>query len=206
MTTRDLILDAARRLFNSKGLSAISVRDLCRETGISTGNFTYHFPNKDKLVIELYDKMLADLKVELEDLYLEKPSITQYLESHKRLFRVQIKYKFIYLNLFEIVSNYPRIKLLYKKNNEFEREFAARMFEKYIDGMVIKKKVGKAQFERILNVGQILNNTWLVDAEILSPGDKKYSVEHYMLICCGLLEPYLTTTALREYRDYFKNM
>lgn len=206
MKTNEKILDASRKLFNTKGLANVSVRDICTELGISVGNFSYHFPNKDTIVVSLYKSMLSELKEVLETIPRDKVSIILYLESHKQLFLIQLKYKFVYLNLFEIITNHPEIKSIYLKNISFERKMGEELFNHYVSKGVIKSGISKSQFERILNVGQIINNSWVIDAEIVFTGNKKQQLSYYMSICCGLLEPYLTEGSLTEYNEYFKTL
>ncbi len=150
--------------------------------------------------------MLIELVGVLETIPRDKVSILLYLESHKHLFLIQIKYKFIYLNLFEIVTNHPEIKSIYIQNISYERRMAKELFNKYAAQGVIKKEIGALQFERLLNIGQIINNAWLMDSEILFTGNKKQQLKHYMSICCGLLEPYLEAAALKDYKHYFTKL
>jgi AcrR family transcriptional regulator len=53
-STRDLILDAAERLFAKHGLDGVAVRDLARETGLTPSSLYNHFPSKQAL----YDAVL----------------------------------------------------------------------------------------------------------------------------------------------------
>lgn len=52
--TRELILDAAERLFAAHGLDGVAVRDLARETGLTASSLYNHFPGKQAL----YDAVL----------------------------------------------------------------------------------------------------------------------------------------------------
>ena len=64
----------------------------------------------------------------------------------------------------------------------------------------------KVQSAICRRVGQVLNNAWRVDDEILYKGNQKRKMACYMIICCGLLEPYLTEQSAGEYRHFFKNL
>jgi AcrR family transcriptional regulator len=52
--TRELILDAAERLFAAHGIDGVAVRDLARETGLTPSSLYNHFPSKQAL----YDAVL----------------------------------------------------------------------------------------------------------------------------------------------------
>lgn len=48
-TTRDTILRAARKLFTSKGFANTTVREICREAGVTAPVLYYHFGSKEGL-------------------------------------------------------------------------------------------------------------------------------------------------------------
>lgn len=206
MTTREKILEAARLLFNKKGVEKVSVRNICSKLNISLGNFSYHFPDKGKIVSDLFQRMTEEMHAVLASIPRDSMSIFFYLESHKQLFLIQEKYKFFYLNLFEILTHHEDIKRSYLDNSKAERKMAHELLDLYVEKGVLKKGIPRLQFERMINVGQILNNSWLVDAEILFKGNQKKKLNYYMRICCGLLEPYLTDNSLKEYKRYFDRL
>ncbi len=59
--TESAILNAALNLMREKGFEAVTVRDICKEAGITTGAFYHHFQSKE----DLFDKGFAPL-----DLYM----------------------------------------------------------------------------------------------------------------------------------------
>lgn len=56
--TRTKIIEAAIRLFSSRGYTAASVDDICTEAGISKGAFYHHFESKQALFLALLDGWL----------------------------------------------------------------------------------------------------------------------------------------------------
>ena len=56
---RDQILEIAKNLMVDEGVSAVTMRRVAREAGISPGNLHYHFPVYDLLLEELVDWVLA---------------------------------------------------------------------------------------------------------------------------------------------------
>lgn len=63
MTTSDRILATFKKLFNTNGTGKVSVTNICEELGISPRNFTYYFPDKQKIVVELYYKRIEETDV-----------------------------------------------------------------------------------------------------------------------------------------------
>ena len=50
--TREKILESARRLFNKKGFSEVSIDEIMENAGLTHGGFYRHFRNKDQLYAE----------------------------------------------------------------------------------------------------------------------------------------------------------
>ena len=206
MTLKTKILEASRELFNKEGVKKVTVRDICNALKISPGSFSYHFPDKDKkekIVTELYKMMLGEILEVVGAIPRDDASIIYFLESHKQLFMVQKKYKFFYLNLFDVLNSHAEIKAIYLQNIQVERQMAKQLLELYVQKGVLKEGIEARQFERLVNVGQMLNNSWAVDAELHTQRTGKEQLVYYMNICCGLLEPYLTPPSLKEYQAYF---
>jgi AcrR family transcriptional regulator len=56
--TRSRIMEAAIKLFSSRGYNKASVDDICEEAGISKGAFYHHFKSKQALFLALLDGWL----------------------------------------------------------------------------------------------------------------------------------------------------
>ena len=54
--SRQLILDAALKLFSHRGYGATSVRDIAEEANLSKGNVYHHFPDKETIFRALLDR------------------------------------------------------------------------------------------------------------------------------------------------------
>lgn len=203
MDTRLKILETAREQFNSHGLKRVTARAICSEMKISPGSFSYHFPDKSVIIKTLYENMQLENWEILATLSGAEPTIFLYLETHRKLFQIQKKYKFFFLNLFEILNNYTDIKSIFLENLQKERLMAKGMMAFYVEQGILKKEIDEQKMERLINVGQVLNNFWAVDAEIMPKKNDKQELIHYMKICCGLLEPWLEIDSLNEYNAYF---
>lgn len=57
--TATRILEHARRVFNERGVAAVSIREIARDLGMSPGNLSYHFATKEALVVALVEQMHA---------------------------------------------------------------------------------------------------------------------------------------------------
>ena len=203
---KDRILDASLHLFNRQGIDKVSARNICTQIGISPGNFSYHYPDKDLIVADLFDMMVREAETALTAAASNDVTILTYLGAHKQLFLIQNKFKFFYLNLFEILNRFPTIRSQFRKKTKAEAELAHNLIQVYMNRGVLREDIPEDQVKRLITVGQILNNAWLMDAEVQFTGNEKKKLRYYMAVCCGLLEPYLNQPSLAAYNDYFANL
>lgn len=60
---RDLILDAAVKLFAHKPFASIGMRDIARQAGISAASIYRYFPSRDAILMEVLGQEIQDGKV-----------------------------------------------------------------------------------------------------------------------------------------------
>ena len=63
--TRAAIVDAALRLFSTRGYVGVRVEDIARESGVSRATFYKHFSERDQILAELFSRLI-DSEVEIE--------------------------------------------------------------------------------------------------------------------------------------------
>lgn len=68
--TETAILNAAHTLMRDNGYDAVTVRDICKAAGITTGAFYHHFQSKE----DLFDKGFAPLDLYMENALKEEPT------------------------------------------------------------------------------------------------------------------------------------
>lgn len=203
--SKDIILDTARKLFNQRGLSAVTARGISGKLNISPGSFSYHFPDKSRLIIELYRAMSTEMNACLQTLQSDEISIKPLLDTFQKCAYVQLKYKFFFLNLFGILINYPAIKLIHKKALANERFLAKQLFKNYLVTGIIIKSATKQDLKFILKQSQILFAYWVMDAELREFKSDDQAVWYYTEVCTSHIKPFLTKKLKIEFESYFKN-
>ena len=202
MTTREKILDTARELFNTQGLANVSVRTICKAMNISLGNFSYHFPDRGKLVVELYGQLEQELMGTVSRMTSRWDTFNGYLEAHRLVFSIQLRYKFFYLNLFAIVTDHPELRSRYLATVENGKKTARQMLKKYQEHGVVKSGIPLDYVERMIDAAYLLDRYWLMDTEIGFDGTEKEKLTYYLGLCCSLIEPFLTARSKAEYQRF----
>lgn len=86
VSTRDRVLDAAKRLFARKGFDGASVRAICEAAEASSNAVTYHFGSKQALFTEIVDHWTSEQLDLAERLLAAKPESREEFRVRLALF------------------------------------------------------------------------------------------------------------------------
>ncbi|MGC9325432.1 MAG: TetR/AcrR family transcriptional regulator [Desulfomonilia bacterium] len=98
--TRDMIINAARKVFSEKGYHKAQIADIIKEAGISTGSVYAHFHDKKDLFEQITLENLESLRIKLKTLrQTEQPG-----DAIERMNR----WKLTYGAFFDYVDEHPQ--------------------------------------------------------------------------------------------------
>ncbi|AVQ11960.1 Transcriptional regulator, TetR family [Leptospira santarosai] len=128
------ILSKCVDILARKGYSAVSMREIAAELGVSTGTLYHYFATKEDIFKELV-KFLLNKDIEEIQLY-SKGNLGQALESKiESLFQMVQDREVYFQNLLYIICDASRLK-----NHEEEKFLIADAIKKYVD--IISKHFG----------------------------------------------------------------
>ena len=202
MKTREKILETALQLFNEKGVSQVSSRAISQELGISYGNLTYHFAKKKDIVLALYSRLQKEMEQALGIIFQKifEENFTKY--TIRILFELTLKYKFIYLNMVELVRQFEeireteflfyesRIKIIRKVMQDLVREGFLKEAKQGFDYSLMGRRL------------DIIFQFWLVNAEIFYRGKDEEKVDFYMELLYNAITPHLTERGMQKFEDF----
>lgn len=190
--TRDKILNKARELFNEEGINEVSSRRISKDLGISYGNLCYYFAKKDDLLLELYHMMQSELDQEVKNLHAEIYRFDFMVQSLRRMLQVLYRYKFIYLDLPNLVRRFPQVAAHARKQYQFRVMVARSIYAFLQEQGYLKSEKYDGHYDKLAKGVLMLINAWIVDAEIYYEGPEEGKVDEYLELIYRVVSASLT--------------
>jgi AcrR family transcriptional regulator len=120
---RGEILDAAQRIFATKGYNETGIADIAADLGIGHGTFYRYFENKQDIAVQVLDRAILDIATALSD---EDPHASNDVDEY----RAQTTR--IMLRMFEKLESHPEaFTLLHVQSVAIDTTATQRSFEAY---------------------------------------------------------------------------
>lgn len=76
---KDRIRETAKRLFEEKGYEAVSLRAIAKGAGTTIGNLTYHYPQKEDLIVAIQEVSQANFLGGMDDIPTQPQEIMRHM-------------------------------------------------------------------------------------------------------------------------------
>lgn len=185
------ILESAKALFNKKGVSNVSIREISREIGISHSNLMYHFPDKNALIDSLHQQILTaaiQLNQEIGD---QENTLKSIFISTISGFDIIYDYRFFMLDFNLILKeNYE----LHKQIKEIEL-LRFKMYEekiiKMIKEKIIREEVYTNEYKDFITLLRVYSDYWVLSSQVYEQ-NPQLTIKKYVKLFLLNFYPYLT--------------
>ncbi|EOH95243.1 hypothetical protein I588_02467 [Enterococcus pallens ATCC BAA-351] len=158
--TKTKIYLSAKELFQERGYSDVSLRDIAEHAGTTIGNLTYHFPKKEAIMLrlqeELYSTFFHFVDAEITDenaLDLLKNSIHEIQEIRKTN---MYYYKYI-VNIHE---EFPSMKEELLKFRKRLTDFYLKIFLTLKKTGIMRDDIEDSEYEKLTVLVSHLTYSW----------------------------------------------
>ena len=113
--TKEIILDTSLELFNSLGLSKVTLRTISKEMGISQGNLNYHFKKREDIIETLYFQLVQNIDNSMSRIQEPKNPFQLLVSISQTIMFNFYEYRFFLLDFVQIMRENNKIRN-YKTN------------------------------------------------------------------------------------------
>ncbi len=196
--TKTKILKAALQLFNANGLVNVRLQHIADEALISVGNLAYHYPNKESIVLTLYQDLEQAQRELLKEFRIVP--LFDYLDHLLVLtFELQQRYVFFYLDTLEIVRAYPSVRRAHQQHIQHQiQQFKAILGFNTARG-VLRPEPEPGFYEAWARQIWHSMDSWPAQQRIC--GAQEMKVADYQAAVWSLLVPLLSPMGHLEYKQ-----
>ncbi len=195
-TTKQKILESALKLFNRDGLVNVRLQHIADEAFISVGNLAYHFPNKEAIVMGLYEALTKKQKELLAE-YRIVPLFDYFDHLIRKSFELQQGYIFFYLDTLEVIRAYENIAEIHRKHIKWQLEQLRNMLDFNTARGALQQEPMEGVFDRLAQQLWMSLDLWMAQQYIR--GNKTPQLKDYREAVWGLLIPHFTEMGKREF-------
>lgn len=196
MNTREKILIASKELFLDEGFGAPTLNLLAQKIGISRGNLTYYFKDKEALLEALAEEMWAKYEANIGRA-MQFPSWGSTNEVTKVYLELQKEYSFIFQDV-KVISHPMIIQQIQRmKEDLLKRQMATIAFSIQIGNMDAERIPGA--YRNMCEMIWMVNFYWLSSEGYRKTND----TTSWDKLVWSLILPYFTEKGLQSFKEHF---
>ena len=143
--------------------------------------------------------------LELEDTHDTNESefnLEQLFQYYRKSFQIRYKYRFLVLNLSDLIHQIPGLSEEYKSLNKLMEQEFSRQFTRLQEAGICKSSIPQVLVENLILSHGLLENFWIAHAEIFYNGKKEEVQDYYLFQSINLIWPYLSPKGMEMYRQH----
>jgi AcrR family transcriptional regulator len=199
MNTKEKLIEVAVRQFNARGVHEVTIRDIAHEVGISSGNFVYHFKNKEALIEHFYSNMYSEVTIDTN----LKPDegFERFNEILEDITVFMTKYRFFYTDIIEIFRMCPAVKKDYSGKYASRKEVYTGILKHFEANGLLEPTV---PFDDISHIIWFTMTFWQSQKKVIPSGSNHVQSGFIIWQIWQLLIPGMTEKGVKEYKKLTK--
>lgn len=200
--SKQKLCDAALALFNEKGYDNVSLREIAEAAETTIGNLTYHFPQKELLLLSIQENFQSAFPVQVSFTENPKELLEQLICSFFSAEENEKKNSFYFTNIDELcrVSDKTRHNVEAFRKKLFDYYYI--MYASLRDFHVLKSEVAPNAYLNLAYLCVLMTNLWISHA---SPyHDEALPKINITDSLYYLVKPYLADEYLSTYDDIYQ--
>lgn len=196
--TRERILEAARLLFNERGVQTTTLRQIASHLEMSQGNLNYHFRTKQEILESLYFELVEKMDAEMEHMTQGSSVMALLYESAGKSMTIFFQYRFLMRDMYLIYRENEKIKKHYLGLQGIRKTQFLGLFQSMIQQGQLREEEFADEYARLYQRVNILGDNWINAAELFQTAE---AVDYYQKLLFEVIYPYLTKEGRAEYLD-----
>jgi len=199
--TKQRIVDTALHLFNSQGLSKVTLRTIAKEMGISQGNLNYHYKKREDIIEEIYFRLVKEMDENMSKMKESQIGLPLMADISASVMKNSFKYRFFFLDFSLIIRENNKIRKHYKALVEIRELQILSLFELMVQSGLLRSEQLPNEFKNLYKRFQIFGDFWMASAKIEKEQISEKTIDQYLEMIIQSIYPYLTAKGIKQYNS-----
>ncbi|MEO1653015.1 MAG: TetR/AcrR family transcriptional regulator, partial [Bacteroidota bacterium] len=187
--------------FCNLGYKNVTLMDIAKNCGISTGNLNYHFKKKDDLIESIYERYCREMESLLAK-YRVFPDTKAIDNQVVVFFKFQLRYKFLFLDLLEVLRDFPKIAQSHNHLIQNELNNAKATIDYGVGRGIIKQEPYPQAYDTLALSLWTTSAFWLTQHKVRNLAVNLQDVGELRRAFWHQLLPFFTEKGIQELIDY----
>jgi len=194
--TKDKIVNAAKPLFNEEGFGAPSLYQLSQQLGMSRGNLTYYFKDKDALLQTIVEEMWSKYET-LMARTTQQPTWDSTNASTLEFHELQKEYGFIFFD--KQILNIPQVKDQIKRIRTHHMQWQRSIVKFSIGIGNMKPEVIQGTYDNLFKTIWSMSFFWQM-SDFYKEKDTEKDWGRYVW---SIILPHFTDKGIESFKEHF---
>lgn len=198
ISRKEKIIKKSLQLFNNKGVENTTTRHIAKALEISQGNLHYHYPNKNEILLVLFDDMLEELET-AKSFTGDALNPSMILTSMQENFKIMYKYRLFFQQNEVVWRRIPKIRKDMKALYQNKHTNILALINAYNKVNKLRPGIDQTQMETLAEQMVFFIQSWLV---VKHYKNSSKPIEYYARFLFRIWLPYLELTTLKQWEKH----
>lgn len=194
------IINKSLLILNQYGYRDTSLDLLLDRLQVRASDFHRDFSGKEDLVEKAFFQLCKEsdeISVEIDQ--AEKTSLEKLYEATLKSYELQVKYRFIFLDIADILDKHEKIKDRYFELISLRKAQLTHLFTILHNEGIFREENFAGTYENLASQMIMLSDYWITHNYIIF-GNEAYHSQYYGKLVFSMVVPFLTENGLEHYK------
>lgn len=192
---KERIRETAKNLFEERGYDSVSLRIIAAEAGTTIGNLTYHYPQKEDLLIAIQEACQADFLGGAEKIpEVSKDVLSHIISVSRRIERSHNENIFYFKNIVKICHDFS---FIYKNTENMRKKIYniyLECFDRLRNSGYMRRDIKISNYNNLAYLVVVMSTIWPQDSLLYNNESLPHPSLYETII--DIIYPYLTTEGI----------
>ncbi|WP_439483583.1 TetR/AcrR family transcriptional regulator [Cyclobacterium plantarum] len=193
------LIDKSLTVFNEHGYHRTDMELLMEQLQIRPSDFKREFTDFEDLITKIFYSLCSESDAATAEIDKNSTSLELLYASTISSYRIQVKYRFFFMDLGAIINNHEPVKDRYFELISLRKAQLIHLFTLLHQENIFVEENFTGSYENLANQMTMLSDYWPTHNQIIF-GKEIFHFQYYSKLVFSMVLPFLTKEGLKSYK------